>query len=62
MCPIEVKSSKNYHAASYDAFRERFGRRVGASLIVHPKQLVANEAGLRLPTYMLPYALEGGIF
>ena len=47
---------------SYEAFKERFGRRVGASLIVHPKQLVANEAGLRLPTYMLPYALEGGIF
>ena len=62
VCPIEVKSSKNYHAVSYDAFRERFGKRVGASLIVHPKQLVATESGLRLPTYMLPYALEGEIF
>ncbi len=62
VCPIEVKSAKNYHAVSYGKFKERFGRRVGASLIVHPKQFVADETGLRIPTYMLPYALEGGIF
>lgn len=35
--PIEVKSSKNYTATSYAAFKKRFGPRIGASLIVHPK-------------------------
>lgn len=61
VCPIEVKSSKNYHAVSYDKFKERFGRRIGASLIVHPKQLVTEKDNLRIPTYMLPFVLEEGI-
>ncbi len=62
VCPIEVKSSKNYHAVSYEAFKARFGKRVGASLIVHPKQFVVDKTGLRIPTYMLPYALKDSIF
>lgn len=50
--PVEVKSSKNYSALSYGAFRKRFGKRVGASYIIHPKPLYQDEDGLRLPTYM----------
>lgn len=58
VCPVEVKSSKNYKAASYGRFKERFGSRIGTSLIVHPKQLVADEEGFRIPTYMLPFAIK----
>lgn len=50
--PVEVKSSKNYSAISYDAFKKRFGKRIGASYIVHPKALSSDESGLRIPTYM----------
>lgn len=50
--PIEVKSSKNYSAISYGAFKKRFGKRIGASYIVHPKSLSVDESGLRVPTYM----------
>lgn len=56
--PIEVKSSKNYTTTSYSAFRERFGRRIGESLVVHPKALSVHGDGLRLPTYMLFCAVE----
>ncbi len=62
VCPIEVKSAKNYHAVSYETFKSRFGKRVGSSLIVHPKQLVVDDSGLRIPAYMLPYALQSGVF
>ena len=50
--PVEVKSSKNYSATSYGEFKRRFGKRIGASYIVHPKALLSDEDGLRLPTYM----------
>ena len=51
--PIEVKSSTNYSATSYHAFKKRFGGRVGSSYIVHPKTLSWDESGLRIPTYMV---------
>lgn len=57
--PVEVKSAKNYSAISYDKFKERFGRRIGESMIVHPKGFSADERGLRLPTYMFFCAVEG---
>lgn len=52
VAPVEVKSSKNYTTTSYDAFKKRFGNRIGESMIVHPKALSYDERGLRLPTYM----------
>ena len=58
VCPIEVKSSKNYKATSYSRFKERFGSRIGTSLIVHPKQLIVDEEGFRIPTYMFPFAIK----
>lgn len=51
--PVEVKSAKNYSTISYDAFRRRFGSRVGESVIVHPKAFSQDERGMRVPTYML---------
>lgn len=50
--PVEVKSSKNYSTTSYDAFKKRFKRHIGQSIIVHPKGFLEDEKGLRLPSYM----------
>ena len=61
VCPIEVKSSKNYSAVSYGRFKERFGKRIGESLIVHPKEFRVTSDGLCIPTYMLPFALSAGL-
>ena len=47
-----MKSSKNYSALSYSAFKKRFGGRIGSSFIVHPKALSVDVDGLRVPTYM----------
>lgn len=57
--PIEVKSSKNYTASSYDAFKKRFGKRVGESVIVHPKGYSKSGNGMRVPTYMFFCVAEG---
>lgn len=56
--PVEVKSSKNYSTTSYDRFKQRFGNRIGESIIVHPKGYMRDEHGVRLPTYMFFCALE----
>ena len=53
--PIEVKSSKNYTTTSYNRFKARFGKRIGASYIIHPKQLAVNENEIKLPVYMTPF-------
>lgn len=51
------KYSKNYTTVSYNLFKERFGKRIGDSFIIHPKQLVKDENGLRIPPYMLIFIL-----
>ena len=56
--PVEVKSSKNYKKTSFDAFKKRFGKRIGQSFIVHPKAFSENENELRVPTYMWFCVLE----
>lgn len=39
VCPIEVKSPKQYGTTSLDRFKKRFGRRVGDEYVLHPKPL-----------------------
>lgn len=56
--PVEVKSSKNYTTSSYAKFRERFGRRIGQSFIVHPKAFSEDGDQLKIPTYMWFCVLE----
>lgn len=56
--PVEVKSSKNYTKTSYEKFRKRFGKRIGRSIIVHPKALSIEGDEMRIPTYMLFCLLE----
>ena len=53
--PIEVKSAKNYTTTSYNAFKKRFSKRVGASYVIHPKQLTLGDNEIRLPPYMTPF-------
>lgn len=52
VCPIEVKSGKRYGTASLDKFKNKFGRRVGTSYVLHPKQMKAVGDRLYLPLYM----------
>lgn len=56
--PVEVKSSKNYTTFSYDRFKEHFGKKVGESIIVHPKAFSVDGFGIRVPTYMWFCVLE----
>lgn len=58
VAPIEVKSSKNYSAISYERFKAKFGERIGDSFIVHPKGFQKDSIGYRIPTYMLFCAFE----
>lgn len=51
--PIEVKSGKRYKYESLMRFREKFSKRIGASYIIHPKNLEIKEDGIVcLPAYM----------
>ena len=56
--PIEVKSSKNYTNISYDLFKEKFGKKIAESYIVHPKQFVTDDNGYKIPPYMFPFFIK----
>ena len=51
------KEVRYYTKASYDSFKERFGKKGGEGLIVHPKQLQRDPNGYRIPSYMTFCAL-----
>ena len=40
----------------------RFKKRIGTGIVVHPKNFVKTEEDLRIPTYMLPFALKDSSF
>ena len=50
--PIEVKSSKNYTTSSHDKFKNKFGKRIGSSYIIHPKSFSKEGNNYKLPAYM----------
>lgn len=50
--PVEVKSSKSYSTVSLDSFKEKYGKRAGEEVVLHPKQLKAEGDRLYLPLYM----------
>ena len=60
--PLEVKSAKNYTTTSYSKFKTRFKKRIGTGIVVHPKNFVKTEEDLRIPTYLLPFALKDSSF
>ena len=50
--PIEVKSSKSYKTNSLGEFKKKFGKRIGKSYIIHPKNLSIDGDIICLPAYM----------
>lgn len=52
VCPIEVKSPRQYGTTSLDRFKEKFGKRVGVQYVLHPKQMKVEEDRIYLPLYM----------
>ena len=50
--PVEVKSSKNYTTTSLGKFKAKFKKRVGKSIIIHPKALQVDGDTLKIPPYM----------
>lgn len=50
--PCEVKSSKNYTATSLFAFKDKFGKKIDTSYIIHPKNLSFEDGIVKLPPYM----------
>lgn len=52
VCPVEVKSPRQYGTKSLDRFKEKFGKRVGVSYVLHPKQLKVDGDRVYLPLYM----------
>ena len=52
VCPIEVKSGKNYSTTSLERFNEKFKERVGGCYIIHPRNLVEKNGILCIPPYM----------
>lgn len=52
VCPIEVKSPRQYGTKSLDRFKEKFGKRVGSQYVLHPKQLKIEGERVYLPLYM----------
>ncbi|MBQ0052432.1 MAG: ATP-binding protein [Treponema sp.] len=50
--PLEVKSSKNYTTSSLKSFKEKFGKKIDTSFIIHPKNLSIEENVVKIPPYM----------
>ena len=50
--PIEVKSPRQYGTTSLDRFSAKFGKRIGTSYVLHPKQLSVTDGRVYLPLYM----------
>ena len=50
--PVEVKSSKSYSTVSLDDFAEKYVRRLGKEIVLHPKQLSVDGNREYLPLYM----------
>ncbi len=56
--PVEVKSAKNYTTNSLVAFKEKFGKKVEKSYIIHPKNFSKEDGVVKIPPYMIFCAFE----
>jgi len=52
VCPVEVKSNKNYGVKSLDKFKTKFGKRVGTRFVLHPRPMKVEGDRVYLPLYM----------
>lgn len=56
VCPVEVKSGKNYMKhSSLDKFRAKFGDRLGKAYILYTKDYAVKEDIIHLPLYMASF-------
>ena len=56
--PVEVKKTKRIATSSLDKFTRKFADKLARSYIVHTGAYDSSGAALRLPIYMLPFALS----
>lgn len=54
ICPIEVKSGKNYTFSSLNKFISKFGKQLATPYIVHTKDYKEENGIVFLPIYMVP--------
>ena len=52
VCPVEVKSPKQYGTTSLDRFKKKFGTHVGMQYVLHPKQMKVERDRIYVPLYM----------
>ena len=50
--PIEVKSKNRYRTTSLTRFAEKYGQRIGQSIVIHPKNLHIEDGVIYIPAYM----------
>lgn len=54
ICPIEVKSGKNYTTVSLNKFCKKFERQLSTPYVIHYKDLKIEGSIVYLPIYMTP--------
>lgn len=55
ICPVEVKSGKNYTTVSLNKFRKKFERQLHTPYIIHYMDLKTEGGIVYLPIYMTPF-------
>ena len=58
VCPIEVKSAKDYTTTSLEKFKRKFPGYISRSIILYPGDLKAEGNLIHLPLYMAPFIPE----
>ncbi|MGE4585528.1 MAG: hypothetical protein AB7C91_12835, partial [Sphaerochaeta sp.] len=57
ICPIEVKSSKNYTLNSLHTFKAKYAQQLHTSYVLHTSDLKIENDIVYLPIYMTPCSL-----
>ena len=59
--PVEVKSTKQYSTVSLDKYRRKYSKFLAESFVLHAKDLEQADGVTRLPVYMAPLLVKGGL-
>ncbi|MBR7023056.1 MAG: ATP-binding protein [Bacteroidales bacterium] len=54
ICPVEVKSSKNYTLSSLKKFRKKFNQQLASPYVIHYQDYKEDDGIVYLPIYMTP--------
>ncbi|MCL2756665.1 MAG: AAA family ATPase [Coriobacteriia bacterium] len=55
VCPIEVKSKKQYSITSLEKFKKKFSRKIGQQYVLHTKNISIEGDRVFLPLYLVGY-------